>query len=186
VSWKGWLALSLGVVLLLTGAYLYVQRQQQDWVAKDVVRRAEIAEARSRAENALQRAAEAQKEVAYHKERAEALEGLLAASRAKRKNRRKAKTFDECRGQLKDCDEHVANLEQVVALDGLTITSLETALFETQDAAEGYRLAADTEKKRSKTFEKALRREKVKRVMIGIGAGAAGTLAGFGIGVVTQ
>jgi hypothetical protein len=178
-----WLIL-LATFLALLGALWFFQRRQLQWKLQDESRLSAIAEARQAAFEAERRAAASFQEAEGLRKQSAVIEKELEALREKvRKRPAQPSTLPECMENLGLLTHQVVLLEEALKVERLTVAALSSALTDQTTRADLLDRAWNLERKRSESYQKQAKREKVKKVFLALGVGLAGGAVGYGIGV---
>lgn len=183
--WKCWLVVAL-LVLSLGIAIGVLLKRNSDWKEIDRLWRDKIAELEKevvRVDKLAQREREKADEL---REQRNQLRAALAESRKRVQDRPRPKTLADCVVQLADLGDHVALLEGTLELAESENLALRRALVLRSDQLEAQSLVIKTQRQRIEAMTKTVRRERIGKAFLSIGAGIVGGLAGFGVGKVAQ
>ena len=182
MTWKGWAALAAGILIVALTVSVSYYRQQK-WLLEDSARVAEIDHYRGVAVDAHRRANKFSVQVDTHQKEIAALNEDLEKARKWRKNRIRPKTLTECHKQLEEFDIVAARLERTLALEQLTVFALRGQTVELEQRGDNLEAAWQRERKRAEGYRKIGKREKIKKVFIGVGSGlAGGAIVGIAVG----
>jgi hypothetical protein len=182
MNWKCWTLLAVVAAIVVAGLWFSHVRQAK-WFAKDAERVAMIDSHKLTALDAERKAHVFAAQAAASKKREEELKAEVERLRKWRKNRKPPKTLPECKQQLVEYDASVAILERQLAIKKLTVIAQEGTIVEQRLRGDHWEYAWGEEHKRSETFKKVRKREKMKKVFIGVGSGiAGGILVGVAVG----
>ena len=176
------MAVAAAVLVIGLAIWVSVERKQR-WLLEDGERVAEIDRLRLVAHEAAGRANEFSRQAAGHQAEAKKLQVELDRVRKWIKNRPAPKTLVACQKQLKEFDAAAAILERSLALEKLTVYALSGQIAEVDRRAENLESAWKKERKRADGFQKIRKRDKMKKVFIGVGSGlAGGAIVGLAVG----
>jgi len=175
MTWKCWVLLGTIAVIIILGLIIGRLREQK-WLLQDQQRVAEIEEYRMAADEARKSAAASMARAEGLKADLRTMEETIVPIRTVYRKRKKPEVQTEC-------DAYVVALEQVVEKEGELIMQLDAAYWDSKTRGDQLEQAWLKERDRANGFQKQAKRDKVKKVFIGVGSGVAGTLIGLGIGV---
>lgn len=173
MTWKGWAALAAGILIVALTIWISYERQQK-WLMEDAERILEIDRLRLSAVDSARRANDFSVQAYEKQKEVEGLKVELEKARKWRKNRVRPKTLAECHKQLKEFDAAAAILERNLALEQLTVYALRGQIAELDQRGNTLETAWQKERARAEGYRKVKKREKLKKVFIGVGSGLAG------------
>lgn len=178
MTWKCWVLLGTIAVIIILGLVIGRLREQK-WLLQDQQRIAEIEEYRDAAEEARKSAAASMARADELRDDLHEMEEAIQPVKVAYRKRKKPEVRTEC-------DAYVERLEQVVEKEGELIMQLDAAYWDSKNRGDQLEQAWLMERDRANGFQKQAKKDKVKKVFIGVGSGVAGTLIGMGIGVATR
>lgn len=182
MTWKGWASIAAVVLAIGVGIWI-VHLRQQNWLLKDADRVAEIDRFKSLAADAGRRADTFAAEATGYREESEQLQVEVDRLRKWRKTRKPPKTLEECKTQVRTFDAGLAIMERDLSLKHLSVVALTGALIEEERQSLAWKTAWELEQERSKGFQRIEKRERTKKVLIGVGSAlGGGVLVGIAVG----
>jgi chromosome segregation ATPase len=176
-----WIALAI-VSLLWIGTLWYAFSQGRDFSQKDAERVVQIERHIAQTKQYREANTHLTSELARLRKELENQKTKTVVTRTRWRERKVATTSPDCQEILEDASAHISNLEVELDLEQATSQALAEVLMNTQGQVDHLEAAWQLERERVGAYQKQQKKQKIKKVVIGISSAAAGIGVGFTIG----